>query len=179
LSRRVFPPLRLRRGSPHRGAPSVAGSWARSGSATRLPRRRYRIPGARHRDRRRTEACGQGTRPRPMPIPTAVLAHPRRARCSQRRLQLLLYDGLDRRPHAMADHVLDRVGPECLLFPPPGFLLSLPMASSSGTRCQTGAVVGQLRRMTTPSLHFSTRRPTLPMPASGSRQPFLRTLGLR
>src|SRR2546428_4864717 len=42
------------------------------------------------------------------------------------------------------------------------FLLSLPMASSSGTRCPAGAVVGQLRRMMTPSFHFSTTRPTLP-----------------
>src|SRR5205823_5326974 len=49
--------------------------------------------------------------------------------------------------------------------PSPGsrFLLSLPMASSSGTRCPAGAVVGQLRRMMTPSFHFSTTRPTLPV----------------
>src|SRR5438552_13122150 len=48
--------------------------------------------------------------------------------------------------------------------PSPGsrFLLSLPTASSSGTRCPAGAVVGQLRRMMTPSFHFSTTRPTLP-----------------
>src|SRR6266404_5633921 len=53
--------------------------------------------------------------------------------------------------------------------PSPGsrFLLSLPMASSSGTRCPAGAVVGQLRRMMTPSFHFSTTRPTLPWLAVG------------
>jgi hypothetical protein len=41
------------------------------------------------------------------------------------------------------------------------FLLSLPMASSSGTHSPAGTV-GQLRRMMTPSFHFSTTRPTLP-----------------
>src|SRR6266700_3396029 len=46
--------------------------------------------------------------------------------------------------------------------PGPRFLLSLPTASSSGTRCPAGTVVGQLRRMMTPSFHFSTTRPTLP-----------------
>src|SRR5438552_8349531 len=53
--------------------------------------------------------------------------------------------------------------------PSPGsrFLLSLPMASSSGTRCPAGAVVGQLRRMMTPSFHFSTTRPTLPGSEAG------------
>src|SRR5213593_1097128 len=48
--------------------------------------------------------------------------------------------------------------------PGPRFLLSLPTASSSGTRCPAGAVVGQLCRMMTPSFHFSTTRPTLPLP---------------
>src|SRR3989442_7729096 len=48
--------------------------------------------------------------------------------------------------------------------PGPRFLLSLPTASSSGTRCPAGAVVGQLRRMMTPSFHFSTTRPTVPEP---------------
>src|SRR2546428_4019992 len=43
-----------------------------------------------------------------------------------------------------------------------GFLLSLPTASSSDTRSPAGAVVAQLRRMMTPSFHFSTTRPTLP-----------------
>src|SRR6516165_6640369 len=55
-------------------------------------------------------------------------------------------------------------GPNACSSPSPGFLLSLPMASSSGTRRHAGPVAGQLRRMMTPSLHFSTRRPTLPCP---------------
>src|SRR5438093_7471152 len=57
--------------------------------------------------------------------------------------------------------------------PSPGsrFLLSLPTASSSGTRCPAGAVVGQLRRMMTPSFHFSTTRPTLPPQPATVRTP--------
>jgi hypothetical protein len=89
-----------------------------------------------------------------MPIATAMLAHPRRTRRSQRRLQLLLYDGLDRRPNAIADHTLDRVRAERLLFSPSRLPAIAPHGVILRHPPSRGHSCGQLRRMMTPFLAF-------------------------
>src|SRR5205823_14984640 len=89
-------------------------------------------------------------------------AHPHRAGRAQRRVQLLLHDALDGVANPLAHHALDRVRADLAPFSQ----VPLPAIASHGVILRhplpAGAVVAQLRRMMTPSFHFSTTRPTLP-----------------
>src|SRR5207249_8780444 len=89
-------------------------------------------------------------------------APPPRPGRAQPRVQSLLPVALDGVATPLAHHALDRVRADLAPFS----RVPLPAIASHGVILRhplpAGAVVAQLRRMMTPSFHFSTTRPTLP-----------------